>query len=415
MLVSFLLGGRQAWRAVWATAYAKLFVAFVIYVLISAWFATAEFGNAKSQFELAADYIRLAMFFIAGWVIYRHRPSLAAVVPLVILSMVIGTLRSPWLDQLLGSGSGDAIAPRFGFRDIDWIQTGAYLGVLSMLLLLVAMNDRLWGPGSRWKPIGAILVLPFALAGILLTQSRGAWLGFALGFTVLVAMKLFAALRLEDRAGRNRAILAVGLAVVAITVFVASNQHRVVKRLTAESSVYQELAAGEIGEIGTSSAGARIHMNRIGLKLLSERPLFGYGPYVRHLIEASYLVTELHYPNYGHLHNSYLEFLLRFGAFGAALLIAGLAWLGVGLIRCARSPGCGADYDWLVFYASSMGVLMVWSLIDYRFTHWENTPFYWIYLGFAYSRVLALAMPVSESDSSASPTGYEATPAHRDA
>jgi O-antigen ligase len=126
-------------------------------------------------------------------------------------------------------------------------------------------------------------------------------------------------------------------------------------------------------------------MNVFAWQRFQERPIFGWGPYLKQLIVNSDLGSP-----WGHLHNSYWEVLLRFGIVGGLLFAIGLFWLWRGVWLDYREHP--EEESIMLALYSAFIVLMVWALIDYKFTGWENTAFLWLFGGAAASRAFGVAL-----------------------
>jgi O-antigen ligase len=79
-----------------------------------------------------------------------------------------------------------------------------------------------------------------------------------------------------------------------------------------------------------------------------------------------------------HLHNTYLEVLVRFGLVGALLMVGTLGLLARGFWVAHREGRLPFDYAW--FLTGALGLMAVWSLSDFRLLHpdWRS---YWILMG----------------------------------
>jgi len=156
---------------------------------------------------------------------------------------------------------------------------------------------------------------------------------------------------------------------------------RLIRKISQDYAVVEQVITGDVENVPKTSFGWRVHMNVFAWHRFQERPWFGWGPYVKQVIDNS----DLNSP-WGHLHNSYWEVLLRFGVIGGLLFGAGIVWLIRGLWLDFRNhpeqePIILSVYGILV-------VLSVWGMIDYKFTGWENTAFLWLLAGAASSRAL---------------------------
>lgn len=169
-----------------------------------------------------------------------------------------------------------------------------------MMLLLVALAWVLLGPERHRKwALGAVGTIGVAL---LLNETRGNWIGAAVGIVYLVARVkprliwtlpvLFGALMLVPPI-RDRAV-----SIVVPHGEVDSNQHRWVSW-------------------------------RTGLEMVRAHPWFGIGPDLVKTQFDRYVPADIHRPlpegNYGHLHNNYLQYAADRGI-PTALCFCWLLW-----------------------------------------------------------------------------------------
>ncbi len=385
--VLLLLAALLDWRhsvAVLRTFYGRIFIAFVVLALLSAAWASQTFGYAGSQFEQAGDYIQMSLFWLAGWAIYRQKIRLERVFAVVVVGMLLSLIiHFPYgqIEALLVAGD------RFRIGSIHPIQLGTYLAVLSVGLV-VALSRLLTGSERsthHWLLAGLMLaVLAVFLTALMMTWSRGAWLAFVVGVVFVGLFKLLQLLRRGRMGLRNVALLAGALS-VAVLLVTALGTEKITQRLTAESHIYERILAGEIKDMPKTSVGWRVHMQVFAWQRFWERPLLGWGPYTKQVIDNS----DLGLP-WGHLHNSYWEVLLRFGLVGGALFAAGIGWLVRGLwLSYRRDP---AEEPIMLGILGGFLALAVWAMIDYKFTGWENTALLWLLAGAAASRAFRVAL-----------------------
>jgi O-antigen ligase len=105
-------------------------------------------------------------------------------------------------------------------------------------------------------------------------------------------------------------------------------------RFASEVNLLPELTHLEVDKLPYSSGPARLHLAAWGMRLFRERPVFGWGPGTEattylaangfHGLRDGFLRVVRHF---AHLHNVYVEILVRFGLVGAALFVASFALL----------------------------------------------------------------------------------------
>jgi len=220
------------------------------------------------------------------------------------------------------------------------------------------------------------------LEAIVLTKSRGVWV------TVLVVAPVaawLAATTLLPRSAtrtrlrrRNAVIVGAVLAILAVTV--AANFDTIAHRASREQATYDAILTENVSKVPPSSVGERIHLWYDAIKHIAERPVLGWGPgsqrmiiqdipYIRHATK-----TRPGYSPPSHVHDLYLSIMMRIGMLGFLLFLAMLVLL-LRLGWLARARG-RLDEDLAVFLLTSLLAILVWSLTDIRFHHWDfNTVF----------------------------------------
>ncbi|RDB41847.1 O-antigen ligase family protein [Halomonas sp. DQ26W] len=210
------------------------------------------------------------------------------------------------------------------------------------LLGLVCFAGRCWRGGSAlaWgRRLSWSLALIVCIVGIVITQTRAVWLA------VLVVLPLIAALvwwrgRSTSRWSRW------GLAIVALVVLAgAAVLHEpVTNRLASEERIIVQAMEGDWKSIPYSSIGNRLLTWRASVDWIVERPLVGWGEKGRSLvIEHTEWLPDRTRDNYGHLHNSFLEILVSYGLLGLSVVMALIAWIGVGAWKAWRAGAMPGD------------------------------------------------------------------------
>jgi O-antigen ligase len=385
LLLTVVMDWRRSIQ-VFSTLYGKVFLVFVPLALLSASWASLKFGYTDSQFEQALDYIHMALFWIAGWVVFRYQINLGRLFVVVIAGMLLSLLiHFPFSDyqQILNGSS------RLRLGTVHPIQLGTYLAAISsgILIWLVSLGFSKEQSLRQWLGVGLLfIVLCIFLSGLILTWSRGPWLGFLAAMLFFGIFKLIKLLK-HKQVQRTRMIVSVGIGSVIVVAMVLGSlqSENLLRKISHDYRVVEQVLSGDLENIPKTSLGWRVHMNVFAWHRFQERPWFGWGPYLKQLIVNSDLGSP-----WGHLHNSYWEVLLRFGIAGGLLFAIGLVWLWRGVWLHSRAHP-EEESIMLALYGAFV-VLMLWALIDYKFTGWENTAFLWLLGGAAASRAFAIDM-----------------------
>jgi O-antigen ligase len=225
--------------------------------------------------------------------------TLAATVAAVVGLLQVG---------LCPPGDAPLVSPRWLYHRCDRAHGffSIYMtlaGVLSLVLL--ATLPRLLPPGAARRRLGVPWLL--MLWGLVVTYTRGAWIGFAGGVLTVAA---------TVRRGRWALIGGLLLLVAGALVSPYELRHRFLSMADPEEAGVRE----------------RIYMWKSGFAMWRERPILGVGPggvkrdYVRYAREEALKKRT------GHVHNTPLQILVERGVLGLA------AWLWL----------------WIAFYAHAI-------------------------------------------------------------
>ena len=191
-------------------------------------------------------------------------------------------------------------------------------GNISLLLGILCLAGLGWAASQHRSVLWRVLMscgIFFGLLGSLLSGSRGSWI------SLLIALPVAYFCHGGLLTWRH-------MAACVATVLLLFGVLKAAPPLPMEERI--ELAVTETQDYihsgtSTTSVGARLEMWRAGLLLIQERPWLGWGKdgYVRqedHLVQAGKirLIPGAH----NHLHNEYLDALVKRGLLGLAALLA---------------------------------------------------------------------------------------------
>jgi O-antigen ligase len=241
--------------------------------------------------------------------------------------------------------------------------------VLCLGLGLAAKDSPGNGGTGQWRTPGRLAGLACLALGLLMTATRGAWLGAAAGLGLVA---LF---------WRPRAVGA-GLVLAALLLCFPANRARL------------ENAAQGLAHARSASSQERIFLFQAAAALAAENPWWGVGDSLRAvqadgdtLLEKyktqSHRAWELEKgiakKQQGHLHNNSLQLAVMYGLPGAALLTSALLWLWAGLLRGAASHGGGAG--------ASLGAAAAWlawmvnGMFEYTLGSVQSSMLFWLIMG----------------------------------
>jgi len=169
--------------------------------------------------------------------------------------------------------------------------------------------------------LGVLAVLAY---GFIASQTRAAYLGITLVVAVLVAGLIHRGIKAGQR-------LRYGIAVAAILLFgfaaILSGQDKLKERFSESAPALSKFIQGDWDAIPPTSLGLRIHSWRAGMKWVAEYPVFGVGRNGGVIVMKNTEWLQAHTNGrFGHMHNSVVEFLVRYGMFGLGIYLVLMAW-----------------------------------------------------------------------------------------
>ena len=181
-----------------------------------------------------------------------------------------------------------------------------YSGTL-MLVICAATARLLYGPSGR---LWAAFVMPALVVALSLTLTRGAWVGVAVGVTLLLFSKDLRLLAL--------------IPVVAIAAVLLAPQ-MVIERFGTIFNPKSDLTSID-----------RVAMVKAGVAIVQDYPLLGVGPDQIERVYPSYRVPEAVKPTNQHLHNVPLQIAAERGLPALAAWIWFVATAAYGLFQLLR-------------------------------------------------------------------------------
>jgi O-antigen ligase len=335
----------------------------LIYAATSAW-VVGELSTEDGRFELLDRFgvMPFVLFFLAPLVFRTERDRRVLLGTLVAIGTYLGITAI-----LETTGPKGVIVPSYITDPAQGIHQdrarGPFLdaGANGLALYMCAVASTIaftkWR-NPRWR-IFALLVAGLCLVGVLLTLTRAVWLGALVATPVAL---------LSARGARRFLVpgmLAGLVLIVAAFAMIPGLQDRAERRRGDKQPVWD-----------------RQNSNSAAIRMLEDRPLFGFGwsrfkeespPYYRQSNDFPLGET-------GNLHNVYLSNAVDLGLVGLALWIAALlAALGGAIVR--RGPP--ELVAWKVgLLAVTLSVLITWATAPALFV--LPTLLLWLWAGIAW-------------------------------
>lgn len=383
----------DAWRRLVRDPVALLAMVFGLYVAVQsaiAYVLQPTPALAQAVVENGTDWLKLLLFIpLAYWA--GGRPDRVRLILLLGLAgFTLATFRKiDWatFDAAFFSTRFESYLPAIAFGMFAGL--GA-LGLLATRRAFWVERDRSW---QRWLAITLWAVwLLILLEGLLLSQSRGSWLGFLGGMAVLMVLELRARPSATARPARRRR-LAILLVAAALGAILSSQYQTIGMRLTDQTDTLQQVMSGDVTEVTSDPVGLRVNALLFTVEKWRERPWFGWGAGTsREWIAASGRTDTLldNVTWLPHLHNAYAETLFQFGTVGLLLAVA-LIWA---LVR-ATGNECRAGrlpVDLCRLFLVTLVFVLIWNLFNYRVVRSDWMVFWILLAGTAYSFRLARLM-----------------------
>jgi O-antigen ligase len=262
-----------------------------MFVLASVLATVTAVDPDRSLYELR-NIFQLAFFFL----LVNHLRPEQHTVTLTRILVIMGCLMAAYgLSQSFVQGEAFRIR---GTMSI-WMTFAGIMMLLATLTLaqLVFAFDRL---RSGWL-IAALLML---IAALVMTHTRGAWLGFAVGAGLILACR--------------KKIFLLLLPVLALTIFVAAPQ-------TVRDRVRSIVDPQDV------TARQRIYMWGSGLQMLRDHPWTGVGLNGVKGVYPVYRDPRAIEARWGHLHNNIIQLAVERGLIGLSCWL----WIWVAFYRDA--------------------------------------------------------------------------------
>lgn len=257
----------------------------------------------------------------------------------------------------LFQGMGMDVLPRFMQRAENRVRStmgnAVFFGTYLIIMLTLLLNALLDKKKNLIKTSGVQIWLTLlaigTFANIILTESRGPWLGLIFG---LIALAMLNAKRIKEDWQKIAAFLVVGVLVALIAVTIGSGGKPAAKIGGVFSRLY---------EIGTlrGSTGSRLEIWKASKNMFLDRPLTGYGVDQSQFFLPKYKtlrhsqIEKLAVPDKAH--NEYLQILLDSGIIGGLAFL----WLLIAAYIAWRKRS-----DQYAFYLSGIGAAFVAYLVQ---------------------------------------------------
>lgn len=254
-----------------------------------------------------------------------------------------------------------------------------FLGNFLLLVLPLSCYKLFTAVKNKGK-IFYLLTAISQLIVLILTLSRGAWLGLAFG--ILFSISLYFYYYRKKFILPFFLILAILIMTVAGLIFFRSSSFDTAAGY--KSSAYSfTTRLKSIFDLNSGSVALRLKYWPAVVKGFIKRPIFGYGLDAQYLplfqaYDPSWMIYEAVNSTADRAHNEFLDISLTSGAFG---LFAYIFLLGIFIKQACRRFGQSQGRDRWLFFFLLAGLLAYHAALLFNFSTIETKVYFWLYLG----------------------------------
>ena len=371
---------------------ALVFMFTAIYILSYSIWTINEFPETAEAQRIALFNFMHWLFFIpVAWQIFRHRKHINSMLLIIAASLLIRIIVNFPSADFGNMANGERIG--FGMTATVFAPIA---GITTLGLLLLAPRIVMQKPTTaKWlgwlKACAWLFCLAIFLESIVLTQTRGVWLASVLVFPVALIVRYKGSF-IGDVKISSQSIPLLALLFGLAGIFVHQNYQTIFNRVNSEQvqsqpEVIKKLIEGQ-EVLMTTSVGYRKIFWEIGWRKWKERTFFGWGPGTTEELlkqEKNPLLSQSVTLKDGstetlhlyHLHNLYLEFLVRFGVLGTLLFFA-LPVMLLDNVWKAQANGV-ISWDYACFLFAGWGLLAIMAFFDFQIYKyaWRNYCLLW--------------------------------------
>ncbi|WP_462269554.1 O-antigen ligase family protein [Desulfobacter sp.] len=309
-----------------------LSLVFFIYLFCRILLALHVHGPSEGAvLNAGREYAQLGFLFILvpAVSINRFRPDGHLIIFLLMAGLLFRVMDNVALEEIRTLMD---IRPGFGLPVNHF---GCYAAVALLYLLIYA--GPFWGPRENrvrffLRSAGWAGLVVFWIFGLRMSASRSALLGFTI-MTPLIFICMMKKKRTAPANFLKTGLICLLAAGIFFTAVYGVNRDLVHQRVIPGFAVIWELLTGkpsdDVVNRGNMSVVARFDLWGFGIKKMTEKPLFGWGPgtprdLLRTCDKKSFRMHEADGMFIGHFHNFLLQLLIEIGLVGGLLYFTSL-------------------------------------------------------------------------------------------
>ncbi len=342
------------------------------------------------------EWLFLGLFVPLAWWMRRCKIGYGAMLLVLFIGFLLSVVKlTDWQTCDVAMGGRRC---GFGFQPI----LSALLLGISLLGLLVFAPRFVGGRYFHWfwflrAMVWAALVITVSYF-IVLTQTRTVWLGLLLVIPIVLLWRykdgFLTVLRNKRKTGFVLIALFVSVVVSVPVMNEAVLQKHVDRAVNDGMNAFEQWNSESVMD---GSLGLRASMFKEGYSMWLERPWFGWG--VAGINSDAFLDTVNEKSGYmTHLHNTYLEILVRFGVVGGVLLLSIVVCLVYGMYLRYRDGEVSKDI--YIFCYGALALLFFWCIADFQLASTDWRFLFVILMGLAYSLAIRQSTERQGTDAS---------------
>ena len=345
--------------------------------VLSLGFLLSALTGGMARISDSAVFIALAVSSILlAEQVKRGGKLVSAMILAGTLSALYSIFQFAGLDLVPSPGTGAGLRPFSTMGNPDFL--AAYLVAV---LPMAAVRGALGGSAIRVLPAASMAV------ALLLTQSRGAWLGAAVGMIAAPFLLSYAGIRLKPKKGLIVAVVVSLVVVIGFFSFHGQARDRLARTFST----------------GHFDAAGRIFMWKAGMGMIRDRPLTGTGPggFGRAYPEwhARGLARNPGFPWFftENAHNDYLQIPAEAGIPAFGLLI----WVWAAFVRMALKAVRSGDRTALGMFIGFIS-LQVDAVFNFPWYIVPTQAWFWVSLAVLAGRMKGAQIGAVNRDKSGS-------------
>ena len=297
---------------------------YLLWIWISTVFSSMPLVSVK--FSIARTWY-IVLFFLGGLWLFRRNANIHfffTALSVTTLILVIYTLTKHAADGFVRSASYGISWPFFP----DHGMYAAAIAFCVSVLFFYTVNGGVFGIKPGWAPLLGFFLLVL-LFGIVVSYTRATWL------SLIAAMGVFAMLKLRMRFDW------ILLGIVAAGSYFLINQEQILYNLEANKQGSSDELQGHVKSVSNITTDPsnleRINRWKCASRMVSERPVFGFGPgtyvfqYGTYQQSSEMTIISTNTGDLGDAHSEYFSAMSETGFPGMAL------WIGITLLTMAAA------------------------------------------------------------------------------